>query len=271
MQTKASVIQVVGYRNSGKTTLICRLVSKLTEEGLRVGTVKHDAHRFEIDYPGKDTWKHRMAGAETVAITSREQTAVMRRRYTPLDELLREMGDLDVVLVEGFKFANYPKIVLVRTYDQLSLIEKTDNMLAVVSWFPLPEADVSVFHKDDFTGIYTRLFNFVTTGSVTRVTIGRDRKMSFTLTKKAADWFKREFQLNAGDYVRFYVRYGGMNGPGNGFSLGVSVTPPVNIGEKTVVDDITFYVEQDDLWICKEAPLTIRHNEKTDEIEFIYD
>ncbi|MDY0322618.1 MAG: molybdopterin-guanine dinucleotide biosynthesis protein B [Candidatus Carbobacillus sp.] len=173
MQTKASVIQVVGYRNSGKTTIICRLVSKLTEEGLCVRTVKHDAHRFEIDHSGKDTWKHRMAGAETVAITSREQTTVMRRIYTPLDELLREMGDLDVVHVEGFKFANYSKIVLVRTYDHVPLIEKTDDILALVSWIPLPETDVTVFHKDDFTGIYTRLFNFVTTGSVTRVTIGK--------------------------------------------------------------------------------------------------
>jgi len=62
--------------------------------------------------------------------------------------------------------------------------------------------------------------------------------MSFTLTKEAADWFKREFQINAGDYVWFYVRYSGMNGPGNGFSPGVSLTPSVNIGEKALMDDI---------------------------------
>lgn len=162
MTGKTNVIQVVGYRNSGKTTLICHLVSRLTQMGHRIGTVKHDAHRFEIDHEGKDTWKHRMAGAQAVAITSAEQTAIIRQRYTPLDNLLREIGDLDLIFVEGFKFAaRYPKIVLIRTEDHLPLLKQALNVIAVVSWIPISEADVPVFHKDDMSGIVTQILKYV--------------------------------------------------------------------------------------------------------------
>lgn len=161
MSHKANVLQVIGYRNSGKTTLICRLVRKLTEEGFRVGTVKHDAHRFEMDYPGKDTWQHRMAGAETVAITSKEQTAMIRQWHTPLDDLLHEMRDHDIVLIEGFKFAHYPKIVIVRTKDQLPLLNKAEKILAVVSWFSIQATAAPVYDIDNFTGVYTQLLKFM--------------------------------------------------------------------------------------------------------------
>lgn len=161
MSCKANVIQIVGYRNSGKTTLVCHLVSKLAKAGFRVGTIKHDAHRFDIDHPGRDTWKHRMAGAETVAITSTEKTAIVRHRHTPLDELLCEMGDLDLVLVEGFKFADYPKIVLIRTEEHLPLLQHTENIIAVVSSIPIQETVAPVFAKDDFSGIDTHVLKYV--------------------------------------------------------------------------------------------------------------
>lgn len=153
MPTKPRVIQVIGHKNSGKTTLICRLIRQLTLEGFRVGTIKHDAHQFEIDHPGKDTWKHRMAGAETVAITSMEKTAIMRQRHTPLAALLGEMKNLDLILVEGFKFADYPKIVLIRTEDQLLLLQQAKSIIAIVSWIPINESVAPVFDKNDFSGI----------------------------------------------------------------------------------------------------------------------
>ena len=157
MPTNIHVIQVIGHRDSGKTTLICRLIRQLTLEGFRVGTVKHDAHRFEIDHEGKDTWKHRMAGAETIAITSQEQTAVMRQRHTPLGELLYDMRDLDLILVEGFKAAPHPKIVLIRTTDDLVLLEQADHILAVMSWIPLREAVAPIFDINDFSRLYAHL------------------------------------------------------------------------------------------------------------------
>lgn len=94
--------------------------------------------------------------------------------------------------------------------------------------------------------------------------------MRFTLTKAAAELYKQEMQLQAGDYVRFFVRYGGTNGPGNGFSFGVGISNPMMIGEKVESDGITFFIEREDLWLLQDADLTVQKNEKTGEIEFIY-
>lgn len=94
--------------------------------------------------------------------------------------------------------------------------------------------------------------------------------MSFTLTDAAAVWYKREMQLKDGDYVRFYVRYGGTNGPGNGFSLGVSTIKPVHIGEKVVVDGVTFFIEQDEMWYFEDVELTVQQSGNEDEVEFVY-
>lgn len=163
MSKDPCVIQVIGHKDSGKTTLICRLVHRMTKEGFRVGTIKHDAHRFEIDHEGKDTWRHRMAGAKAVAITSQEQTAVIRQQHTPLDELITNMRDLDLIVIEGFKAASYPKIVLVRTSDDASLLKQTDHILAIMSWVPLSKTVAPTFDINDFSRLYAHLRHYLET------------------------------------------------------------------------------------------------------------
>lgn len=135
------VIQVVGMKNAGKTTLVCKLVEALAGKGLEVGTVKHDAHRFEMDHEGKDTWRHREAGASRVAISSEAQgqTCYIEQRYTPLSGILERMADLDVVVVEGFKSEGYPKIVIIRKPEHLELLGRLSPILAVASWLPAEE------------------------------------------------------------------------------------------------------------------------------------
>ncbi|THF76113.1 molybdopterin-guanine dinucleotide biosynthesis protein B [Cohnella fermenti] len=130
------VIQVVGYKNSGKTTLVEHLVRTLTAAGLAVGTVKHDAHRFDVDREGTDTFRHREAGACMTAITSDCRTAFMEERPVPLEEIVRRMTDMDAVVVEGFKQDNYAKIVMLRTQEDEELLHRLTNVRAVVSWFP---------------------------------------------------------------------------------------------------------------------------------------
>lgn len=153
MSGKTPVVQVIGYKNSGKTTLVCQLVRQLKQKGLRVGTVKHSSHTFDIDHPGKDTWRHRKAGAEAVAITSPDRTAIVRQRSTPLSDLLAEMRGVDLVMVEGFKWEPYPKIVIVKNIEHLELLKNTEHVIAVVSWIPLQHIGVPVFHKDDVAAI----------------------------------------------------------------------------------------------------------------------
>ncbi|MDB5055406.1 MAG: molybdopterin-guanine dinucleotide biosynthesis protein [Bacilli bacterium] len=150
-----AVFQVVGYKNTGKTTLICRLIARLAEKGLRVGTVKHDAHQFEVDQPGRDTWKHREAGAQAVAISSASRTAFIEERSTSLEDLLRKFHNIDIVLVEGFKFEKYAKIVILKSEEHLELLHSTKNIKGMVSWFAMESlnsqipADIPCFRIED--------------------------------------------------------------------------------------------------------------------------
>lgn len=127
------IIQIVGYKNSGKTTLTCELVRELAKQGRRVGTLKHDAHDFEPDVPGKDTWKHRQAGAHITAITSPSRTAWVQEQAMPIERLVSQMESqsVDFLLIEGFKTASYPKIVLLRSEEDAELLD-LPNIISVV-------------------------------------------------------------------------------------------------------------------------------------------
>lgn len=112
-----AVICVVGQKNAGKTALIERLLPELVARGRRVATIKHDAHDFEIDIPGKDTWRHRQAGSRTTIIASSSKVAMVRltEREAELGELLRLVEpSYDLVLIEGFRRSPLPKILIHR-------------------------------------------------------------------------------------------------------------------------------------------------------------
>ncbi|GAA0324695.1 molybdopterin-guanine dinucleotide biosynthesis protein B [Bacillus carboniphilus] len=157
------VLQIVGYKNRGKTTLVCKLLEQLKTQGYRVGSIKHDAHQFEMDKPGKDTWKHREAGAETVAITSSTQTAIIIERPSSVQELLEKMGHLDFVLVEGFKNGPYPKITILKEKADKEMLQELTNVIGVASWIPIDiEAEEpKVFPIDDIEGILNVIQNEV--------------------------------------------------------------------------------------------------------------
>jgi len=114
-QTGPPYVRVAGPKNSGKTCLIEALLRELTARGLRIGTIKHDAHQFEIDNPGKDTWRHRQAGSVATVICSGTKLALMRdmQDAPPVSELVeRYLPDCDLVLVEGYKSDRGPVIAL---------------------------------------------------------------------------------------------------------------------------------------------------------------
>ncbi|MBO9599082.1 MAG: molybdopterin-guanine dinucleotide biosynthesis protein B [Cohnella sp.] len=156
------VLQIAGYKNSGKTTLASAVVRRLSSRGCRIGTIKHDAHEFEPDVPGTDSWKHREAGAYATAITSKTRTAWTLERPTPLDELLGEMRShaLDAVIVEGFKDAPYPKVVLLRDEADADLLnlpnivaaalrQRNDRLEEAVRAANLPSYCIEDAHLDD--------------------------------------------------------------------------------------------------------------------------
>jgi molybdopterin-guanine dinucleotide biosynthesis protein MobB len=115
----ANVIGIVGWKNSGKTTLVEKLVRELVGRGLRVSTIKHAHHDFDIDHPGKDSYRHRAAGAQEVIAASAHRWALVHEsRGAPepsLAELLAKLAPCDLVVVEGFKHGPHAKIEVRRT------------------------------------------------------------------------------------------------------------------------------------------------------------
>jgi molybdopterin-guanine dinucleotide biosynthesis protein B len=148
------IVGIVGWKNNGKTTLIERLVALFAGEGLRVATIKHAHHDFDIDHPGKDSWRHRQAGAREVLITSQKRWALLHENGADaeptLEDLLVRLSPADLVIVEGFKHHDHPKIEVVLAPPRESLVCESDPGVAAVATNlpdlalarPLPRLDI---------------------------------------------------------------------------------------------------------------------------------
>ncbi len=149
-------ISIVGFSGSGKTTLIVKVIVELTRRGYRVGTIKHDAHRFEIDHEGKDSWRHKKAGAVSVLLTSREKLALIKdlEAELPLEEAIETfMDDVDIVITEGYKTGKMPKIEVFRkTVSEAPACAGDPTLLAFASDGPL-ETDLPVIGINDYRGV----------------------------------------------------------------------------------------------------------------------
>lgn len=148
------IISVVGKSNVGKTTLLEKLLPEVKKRGYRVATIKHDVHGFSIDQPGKDTWKHAQAGADIVVISSPQKIATIEKvdEERPLDEIAEKLDNIDLIITEGFKRQNKPKIEVFRSEISDTLLCKKEEMFAVVTDKPLG-IGVPEFAADDSVGI----------------------------------------------------------------------------------------------------------------------
>ena len=131
------VIGIVGWKNNGKTTLVVKLVKHLTEKGLRVSTLKHAHHTVDVDRPGKDSFLHRQAGASEVLLATSRRWALMhelRHEEEPgLEWLLSRLSPCDLVVVEGFKSFDHPKIEVHLAARGTPLIAETDETVIAVA------------------------------------------------------------------------------------------------------------------------------------------
>lgn len=151
------VYGVVGWKNAGKTGLMERLVADITGRGFTVSTVKHAHHSFEVDQAGRDSHRHRVAGASEVLLASRNRVALMRELRgapePPLAELLGQLAPVDLVLIEGYKREPHPKVEAHRAEPGNPLIAPEDaTVRAVASDAPLT-LDRPVFNLDDTVAI----------------------------------------------------------------------------------------------------------------------
>ncbi len=145
------ILGIAGYSGSGKTTLLEKIIPMLRERGLRISVIKHAHHNFDIDRPGKDSFRHREAGAQEVLIVSGHRWALMHElRDEPeptLEELIARLSPCDLLLVEGYKFSSIPKLEIHRAVTGHPVLYANDpNIIAVATDsredFPVPRLDI---------------------------------------------------------------------------------------------------------------------------------
>lgn len=152
-------LSIVARSKTGKTTLLEKIIRELKSRGYRVGAIKHDVHKFDIDHPGKDSYRLTEAGADTTIIFSRQKLAMVKTCETPpeLEKVMeRYFPDVDIILTEGFKKIGLPKIEVHREERGDKLLcrgEENDPTLIALASDSDPKVDVPLFDLNDFKSI----------------------------------------------------------------------------------------------------------------------
>lgn len=161
-KVKPVVFAVSGVKNSGKTTLIEKIIPKLKEHGLKVATIKHDGHDFEGDVEGTDTYKHKRAGAYGTAIFSKNKFMIIKDQKDTLEEeLMLYFKDSDVIILEGFKYSDYPKLEIVRKGNSECSVFRKETLLAIVSDMDIKVEGVEILDLNDIDKIADFLLKYI--------------------------------------------------------------------------------------------------------------
>ena len=128
------IVAISGIKNSGKTTLICRLLEIFKEKGLRVAVLKHDGHDFEPDVPGTDTYRQLQAGAYGTAVFSKGKYMLVKQQPQISEkELMEFFPEAELILLEGFKYSTYPKIEIVRKGNSAESVSNPERLMAIAT------------------------------------------------------------------------------------------------------------------------------------------
>jgi molybdopterin-guanine dinucleotide biosynthesis protein B len=156
------VISFVAKSGSGKTTLLEKVIKRLKEENIKLAVIKHDAHQFDMDKPGKDTWKLAQAGADIVAISSPTKVAVIEKveEEKKLDEVISMLSPVDLILTEGYKTGNKPKIEVFRSAAHQELLCSASELIAIASDVNL-NIGVPCYDINDVEGIVREVIGYM--------------------------------------------------------------------------------------------------------------
>jgi molybdopterin-guanine dinucleotide biosynthesis adapter protein len=151
------VIGLAGWSGAGKTTLLTRVIPHFLGQGLRVSVIKHAHHKFDVDTPGKDSWRHREAGAEEVLVSSGARWALMHElrgdREPTLPELLAKLSPVDLVLVEGYKTDHHRKIEVYRAANGKPLLFPNDPAIVGIASDVEVATSLPMVHLDDIPAV----------------------------------------------------------------------------------------------------------------------
>ena len=145
------VYSVVAYSGTGKTTLLEKLIPELKARGLRVAVLKHDAHDFDIDHRGKDSWRMTKAGADVTVIASDTKAAIMENRTISVEALMDKITDVDLLITEGYKHGNWNKIAVYRKASGKPLALKSEECFVIMSDTPINGENI--LELNDTTGL----------------------------------------------------------------------------------------------------------------------
>jgi molybdopterin-guanine dinucleotide biosynthesis protein B len=155
---RARILGIVGWSGSGKTTLITRLIPLLAARGLRIATLKHAHHAFDVDQPGKDSYEHRKAGASEVIVSSSRRWVQMHEigdgSEAPLHQLLRQLSPCDLVLIEGYKSERHSKLEVFReAVGKAPLYPEDRHIVAIASDSVIPGIRLPVVDLNDIEAV----------------------------------------------------------------------------------------------------------------------
>jgi molybdopterin-guanine dinucleotide biosynthesis protein B len=158
------VIGLAGWSGAGKTTLLTRVIPILVEEGLSVSVIKHAHHKFDVDTPGKDSFRHREAGAQEVLVSSSQRWALMHElrgeREPHLAELLRKLSRVDLVVIEGYKSEPHRKIEVFRAANAKPFLYPTDPDIVGIAADVAVETGLPAAHLDDIAAVAAMMRRF---------------------------------------------------------------------------------------------------------------
>ena len=150
------IVGIVGWKNSGKTYFVSKIIKKLKIKNYRVASIKHAHHEFDIDHKGTDSYFHREAGSSQVIVSSSKRwvkiTELNNSKEQSLNDLLNELSEIDVVIVEGFKNDNHPKIEIIKKGSDDYLFNKISNIRAIISEEKI-NTDLKQFKKNQIDNI----------------------------------------------------------------------------------------------------------------------
>ena len=162
MSNKPFLIAICGCKNSGKTTLIEKLIPKFCKKGYKVATIKHDGHDFQGDVEGTDTYKHKKAGAYGTAIFSDNKFMIIKEDNTVNEKyFINIFPEADIIFLEGFKGSNYPKLEIVRKGNSSVSVCNKNNLIGILSDFEVFDDDYNLIDLNNIDLIIEKILDYM--------------------------------------------------------------------------------------------------------------
>lgn len=162
MTKRPFIIAICGCKNSGKTTLITNIIPKLCEKGYKVATIKHDGHDFQGDEVGTDTYKHKKAGAYGTAIFSNNKFMVIKEeKFVDETYFIKLFPESDIIILEGFKGSNYPKLEIVRKDNSNKPVCNENNLIGILSDLDFIEGNYDLIDLNNIDLIVEKILDYI--------------------------------------------------------------------------------------------------------------